>query len=439
MPSLEFILEAVGGEPRVHFGLETLKGALAEIWHPERVCLPILVGGTNGKGSTTLFISQALVDAGFRVGTFLSPHLQHPRERILSQLVAISEVELSELANEYFGVAQRFNLTYFEFFTLLCLARGAARREDFLVLEVGLGGRLDATNVVDPIASVITNISLDHQEFLGNTTPMILGEKLGIVRPEGLVFSSIEEPDLVAQMDQHCLLVDAIPYYTKELRITEVIRSWDGQSFKINGHPVSISNPLAGMERNAATAWLMLRILFPKISLETIHAAFAKVINPGRFEVISESPRVILSGDHNPAGVAALTETLVALGSPKLVVVCGYSPTKPFTEMFRNLSGLAERVYLTEVERFQGQMPDSYHLMAKVIAPAEQAIAEALVELKQDETLLVTGSLYLVGQVRKLWRSEVSFLRAEPKTDLKWDESKWATARPKAPEQNLFH
>ena len=137
----------------MNYSLERLQGALQELHNPERDVYSIVIGGTNGKGSVSLLLSSSLIEAGFRVTTYLSPHLQHPRERFLSQLQPIDEADLENLAAELHPLAKKFDLTYFEFLTLIQFVWTKRIGADFLVLEVGLGGRLDATNVTDPLAA----------------------------------------------------------------------------------------------------------------------------------------------------------------------------------------------------------------------------------------------------------------------------------------------
>ncbi len=181
-----------------------------------------------------------------------------------------------------------------------------------------------------------------------------------------------------------------------------------------NGYPFELLHPTPGAVGNAALAFLCLRIVFPRIPLSTLQYAFSRVQNPGRFEIVQENPRVILSGDHNPAGVADLLATLDKTGVGRVKTVCAFSPDKPHRELYERLKGISDEIYLTQSSRFRGKQPESYASLGKLIPNPLEAVSEMLARTEPQETLLVTGSLYLVGEVRPLWRRGVSFWRETP-------------------------
>ncbi len=409
LQKLESLLESLGGEKRIHYALDHFKTALTEVGNPEKSVKSILIGGTNGKGTTTLLISQDLKAHGFKIATYLSPHLQSPTERILENLTPVSESTLLELALEFEPIAKKFTLTYFEFLTLLFFVHAERTQVDFSVIEVGLGGRLDSTNVTDPVATVLTNIALDHQALLGDSVEAICKEKLGVLRPESLLFTGIEDPKLRELIETQCQELDAIFYYSKELK-TEVSKtSWEGQEVLINGYPFFLSNPSPGTLANASLAFLTLRIVFPTISISTLQEAFRKTKTPGRFEWISHNPRVILSGDHNPAGIECLKKTLTQVNRGKIYTVCGFSPDKPFVSMFQELRSFSEDILLTQIPRLQDKTTPEYQSMGEFEPDPLIAVRRMLEKVSQEDTLLVSGSLYLVGEIRKLWRDRVDF------------------------------
>lgn len=176
-------LETISNERFIHYDLERFQTALNAVGNPQKAVKTLIVSGTNGKGTTTLLLSSAIMETGAKVGTYLSPHLQTPNERLLYNLAPIGSAEFEALIDEMMPTANKFRLTYFEFLTLLAFVWARKRALDFLILEVGLGGRLDATNVSNPIASLITNIDWDHQAYLGNTLEEIFREKFAVVRP----------------------------------------------------------------------------------------------------------------------------------------------------------------------------------------------------------------------------------------------------------------
>ncbi len=211
--NLEAFLEQIGSERLIDYSLERFRSALQAVQNPERDAKTIVIAGTNGKGTVSLLLSNALREAGFKVGTYLSPHLQQPNERFLDGLRPERESELLRLAKEHWEISKQYRLTYFEFLTLLCFAWASRKKFDFLVLEVGLGGRLDATNVTTPLACAITTIDLDHQEYLGNTVEKILEEKMGILRAGSPVFSGITQSSLRSRLDQRCAELGVTCHY----------------------------------------------------------------------------------------------------------------------------------------------------------------------------------------------------------------------------------
>lgn len=410
MSSLESLLKSVGGERRINYDLARFQAALDHTRNPEQFVYSLVVAGTNGKGSTALYLTAALTAAGYRTGSFLSPHLQSPTERFLNNLVPISEAELTALAQEFLPTAKKFDLTYFEFLTLLFFHWAKRQEFQFVVLEVGLGGRLDATNVTRPIASVITNIARDHEKYLGDTLPKILEEKLGVLRPEGLLFTGVREPELLQRIEEKCAELDAIYYYSKELDIRPGQSRWDGQSFTLNENLFEVTNPTPGTIQNAALAFLLCRIAFPRISLSTLQMAFRSVRTPGRMEVISTHPRVVLSGDHNPAGIECLKATLRQLPVEKLTTVCAFSLDKPYAGMYQSLAEISDEIVLTTHSRQGDSVPEEYRGLGQFVPDPVRAVEGVLEKAHPEDTILITGSLYLVGEVRKLWRQKVEFL-----------------------------
>lgn len=389
--------------------MDRFKQALSFLGNPERSVYTLIIGGTNGKGTTTLFVSSALTRQGYKVASFLSPHLQHPRERFLHNLAPIDEAVLEDLGAEFEPVARKFALTYFEYLTLLCFVWAMRARVDFLVLEVGLGGRLDATNVTKPIACAITNIAMDHEKYLGHSLESILEEKLGILRKEGLLFTHIEEPHLLSRVAAHCEQLDAIYYLAKEIRAERKEVTWSGQRVMLNGYPFELSNPTPGTVKNAALAFHLLRIVFPRIPVATLQKAFHAVKTPGRMEVVAQNPRVVLSGDHNPAGIQCLLETLRRLPTGHIRTVCAFSPDKPYRKMVGMLAEVSQELVVTETLRHRGTQASDYRGMERFFAEPKEAVEYALERASAEDTVLITGSLYLVGEVRGRWEAGVRF------------------------------
>jgi dihydrofolate synthase / folylpolyglutamate synthase len=398
------ILDRLGGESRIHYSLDHFNQALSACGHPEKSVKTIVIAGTNGKGTVSLLLTHALKEAGYQVGTYLSPHLQSPAERIQHQGIPVALPTLDAIAAQYENVMDQFQLTYFEAMTLIAFVWAAQSNLDYLVLEVGMGGRLDATNVTEPIACVLTTIDWDHMKYLGNTLEAILGEKMGVFRHGVPVWSNVRQAYLMAGLEKQCRALAAPITYGWKVSQQRQSLSWDGQNALIDGHPFSLRNPSPGTLENSALAYSVLRGLFPSLSVSTIQNAFAKVVNPGRMETVATSPRVVLSGDHNPAGIECLVSTLTDLKTrPR--IVCGFSPDKPYREMIDRLRSFTDDFTLTQVSRLATQMPPDYSTLAPFDPDPVHAVKAALERCDPDDTLLVTGSLYLVGEVRAIWKS----------------------------------
>jgi dihydrofolate synthase/folylpolyglutamate synthase len=409
---LAALLDLFGSERRINYSLERFQRALADVQNPERSVYSVIISGTNGKGSTTLFTSAALTAHGYRVCTFLSPHLQSINERFLLNMVPAKESELFDLAQTLLPTARRHELSYFEFLTLLFFTWAKGKRADRIVLEVGLGGRLDATNVTVPQACALTNVAFDHQAYLGNTLREILTEKLGVVPRGGRLYTAVKNAEQKLQIQAACKELEASVEFTEEFRVQRSAITLEGQTIVWNGHELRIANPTPGAAENAVLAFTLLEKCFPEIPAETVAASFANVLTPGRMEWLGTYPNVILSGDHNPAGIECLIDSLQELGIKQPKIVCALAPDKPYSQMITRLNEITDSLTLTQIKIFDGQMADDYAKINRdFIKDAVTAVQAQLAACGPRDTLLITGSLYLVGEVRKLWRSSVQFLK----------------------------
>ncbi|MEZ4750048.1 MAG: Mur ligase family protein [Bdellovibrionota bacterium] len=392
-------LAQFGGERRPHYDLGNLKKALASLDHPEKQTRCVLVGGTNGKGSTSLLLSAALTAHGYRVRTYTSPHLYSPTERFLHNLDPIPAETLLALIEQHAELAKAHSLSYFEYLTLLFFEWCRQQTTDYAIVEVGLGGALDATNVFDPLASVLTNVDLDHQEYLGPTREIILQDKIQISREGRTLYTGVSGSLLQAAeayASKHGVFIKTPPSF--QLRS----RGWDGQRLGLENTEVRLADPSEATAHNAALAWEVLRSQFPEISIPTLQHAFSSVRFPGRFEVLADSPRTLLCGAHNPHGLESLRSTLESL--PKtgpLHVVCAFSGDKPYREMFDLLNSIADKICVTENSGARNPGPSTW----PEGTPMEADLEAALNRYRPDSpegTLLITGSLYLIGAARKL-------------------------------------
>lgn len=405
----EKVLEQLGGEKKIHYSLDNFTGALQEAGNPQNAIPSLVIAGTNGKGTTTLLISRALQFHGYKVATYLSPHLQAVRERFLENCVPWEQERLEKHLSKALPLAKKWKLSYFEFLTLVFFLDNEHSKPDFCVLEVGMGGRLDATNVTHPKAIVLTNIDWDHMDFLGNTLSAILKEKMGVFRRGAPVTCGIDEPGLQNRLMEECKRLSCEVEFTKPLQRKVKEKSWLGQKVEIEGVEFHLSNPSPGTLENAVTAFAFLRKNFPEIPIETLQKAFGSIRNPGRFEIVQENPRVILSGDHNVAGIRCLVKTLSELGSKGLFIVCGFSPDKEVKDCLNLLMPFARELVLTKVTRARGNYDEEYEKLAPFEPHSEKAVRDFMDRMSSEDTLLITGSLYLIGELRQLWKKEVTF------------------------------
>jgi dihydrofolate synthase / folylpolyglutamate synthase len=391
--------------------LERMRAALALRRHPERAFPAVHVAGTNGKGSTAAMIESVLRAAGHRTGLYTSPHLVDFAERIRAGGATIPHdtvvTLIAELraALEPAGIA----LTHFEFATLLAFEWFARIGVEVAVVEVGLGGRLDATNVVDAVACVVTSIALDHEEFLGNDLAAIAGEKAGILKPGVPVVIGRLPPPASAVVHARAAHVGApVLHAGIDGRLLE---RGGALAFEGVGTPGwdALHLGLAGafQRANAEAALTLLATLPARFACgpEAVRGGLRAVSWPGRLAVVREAPLLLVDSAHNPAGVEALAAELPrVLGRRHTVLVLAVMNDKPWRDMLARLSPFAGEVVCTRVGR-RAVEPDT---LAEVVAPPAQAIVcpEPRLALRQaceragpDGAVLVAGSIFLAGEV----------------------------------------
>lgn len=398
----------------IRLDLDPIRRVLAGLGHPERRYQAVLVAGTNGKGSISAMAASVLRETGLNVGLYTSPHLIDFRERIRVNGRMISRPDLYSLINEV-RLNSKEDLTYFEFLTVLAFLYFCRRKVDIAVLEIGMGGRLDATNVVDPLVSVISNISLEHSEFLGNTLESITREKAGIIRQNGTCVTAAQNAIVIRTLEGICRERQAGLYRVgKDIRF----RNLKNGGFFYSGPKWRFSRivpPLIGAHqvRNTATALAALEILSAKgipIESRAVLEGLAKTRWEGRLETILERPRVVVDGAHNPAGAAALADALENCFSyRRLILVFGALRGKDFGAMLKRLGTLTDRIILTGIRTERALKPADlscsagrYFNRIEVAANAEAALNAALSQAGPSDLICITGSLYLVGEVKKM-------------------------------------
>lgn len=403
--------------------LERMRAALALRAHPERAFTTLHIAGTNGKGSTAATLEAVLRAAGRRTGLYTSPHLVDFTERIRAGGDTIPRDAVVGLVAELRAAlgAHDLALTHFEFATLLAFEWFARIGVEVAVIEVGLGGRLDATNLVQPIGTAITGIAHDHEAWLGETLEAIAGEKAGIVKPGVPVVSGVLPPEAAAVVAARAAALGA-----PLLRVGVdgvLVPGADGLVFRGPGGVVwdglHVSLPGAFQRENAAVALTLLAAVRPQLPCDVaaVRAGLAAVRWPGRLAIIRERPRVVVDGAHNPAAIDAVVQELPALvGDRPLTLVFAVMADKAWRAMLATLVPRAARVVLTRVGRRGldpvALAPEVHPGVAVRVEPDPRAaVAVAVAETPADGVVLVTGSLFLVGEAYAVLGGDAGLFR----------------------------
>ena len=414
------------GQPRRKFSLDEVRILLAALGDPHLGFRSVLIAGTNGKGSTASTLASILTASGARIGLYTSPHLERVNERIRLANAEISDDNFARLYFRVQNAAQQLvqqgslpqHPSFFEILTALAFLYFAEANVDLAVLEVGMGGRLDATNVVDPLLSIITDISLDHTEWLGTTLAAIAREKAGILRPGGRMIrlpQFTEADDVLSEVAQELGVrrVDAIEYLPS--RGTGVIR--DERTVEVNGVTIEVKSPLAGGHQNrnialaiAAAVELACDFGFP-ITPYQIAEGIRTTKWPGRLErLTSGGVDWILDVAHNPAGAWAVRSGLdcVPGGHEAQTLIFSCLRDKPVAEMAQILFPLFARVILTPLHTARAAAMEDLLAAAQLTETpflVAESVADALRLARMQAgrgPILVSGSVYLVGEARSL-------------------------------------
>jgi dihydrofolate synthase/folylpolyglutamate synthase len=390
-------------------GLERIEALLAALGNPERRYAIVQVGGTNGKGSVAATLAVILRAAGRRVGLYTSPHLVSFRERIRVDGEAIGEDAVVDGIDALGTLVARLDASMFEATTALALDHFAREAVDVVVLEVGLGGRLDATTVGMPVATVISRIDLDHEAVLGGTLAAIAGEKAAIIRG-GPAFTAAQAPEALGVIEARAAAL-RVPLAREGVELTVRVRArgLDGQRIDCAGPGWTLPDACLALlgafqPSNALLAVAAAHAL--EVPEPAIRAGLARVRWPGRFEVRGRDPRLVLDGAHNPAGARALAGSLRELfPGEAITLVAGVARDKDAAAMLGALVPLAERVILTPFDSPRASPPD----VLRAALPATRAtvelagsVVEALalgLDAPRTPIVCVAGSLFLVGEV----------------------------------------
>ena len=407
--SVQF-LYSLGNEIKTaKLGLERIRAVLQALGRPQDRLRFVHVAGTNGKGSTCAMVESALRGPQFRTGLFTSPHLAEPTERIRIDGRAISADRFAEAFDRVHAVNALDNhTTYFETVTAMALLVFAEEAADLVVLEVGLGGRLDATNVVSPELCVITPVDFDHEAFLGKSLESIAGEKAGILKPGVPAVFAQQRPEAARVLDQRAAELSIPVARTADWSVGDLDIDARGSRFRLTGgRDLHIACPLAGEHQveNAVTAAVALACL--GVPDSAIEAGIARTRWPGRLERVCERPEIILDGAHNPAGARALAAYIDRFYAQRRVrLIYGAMRDKAIDEISGILFPRAHQVIVTAPQQARALAPEALrdigdHPNLRTAPTLRDALA--LVEdASPEDVVFITGSLFLVAEARAL-------------------------------------
>ena len=428
--------------PSQKFDLAHMRALLEALNRPERTFPAVLIAGTNGKGSTSATLASILRASGLRTGLYTSPHLVRINERIRIDGDEIGDDDFAALHDVVDRTAERlvgegelpWHPSFFEMLTAIAFEYFAQNKIEIAVLEVGMGGRLDATNVIEPRVSVITDIALDHQKFLGNTVSEIAREKAGIIRSGGVVVTLPQQPqanDVIGNtiLELGAQGVSAVPYVPPvspgsvdyvartSKNCAQDARPVSRYPLQVMGKQILIETPLIGRHqlRNVALAIAAAEVLSHQgfaITAETIERGARDTSWPGRFQVVraqNGAPEYVFDVAHNPAGAWALRSTLSACYEDRpLTFVFGAMRDKAISEMAEILFPLAERVIATRSDNPRSATPDEIREAAARIATDIEDAADVPAALGRARSLagsegvvVITGSIYIVGEAMR--------------------------------------
>jgi dihydrofolate synthase/folylpolyglutamate synthase len=405
----------------IKLGLHTIKRLLSSIGDPHKTFPSIHIAGTNGKGSTAALIASVLTEAGYKTGLYTSPHLVSFNERIKIGNRTISKKDVVRLTvllqNRSRGFA---SITYFELVTAMAFLYFAEQNVDCAILEVGMGGRLDATNVIVPLLSIITTISKEHEFYLGPTLKHIALEKAGIIKRKRPVITGITQPALIKLLKEKCMLKQSRLYrlgkdFTLKPTPSDTF-TYHGVTFDLNGITLGLRGTF--QVTNAALALAAIDILKSKsfrIDTESILRGLRKVHWPGRLERVKRTPLVILDGAHNPDAMNHLMKSLLKdFKFKRLFLILGIMEDKNIKRIIRDIVMAAHMIILSRprmdraaTTKDLADILEGFNLSNfKVIDDVDKAIQFALIRAHKDDLICITGSLFTVAEAHRFFKQK---------------------------------
>ncbi|MBI5887969.1 MAG: bifunctional folylpolyglutamate synthase/dihydrofolate synthase [Deltaproteobacteria bacterium] len=446
MPSSREILRYIYGLERtgIRPGLGRIKKLLSVIKDPQRSYPAVHVAGTNGKGSTSAMLASILTEAGYSAGLYTSPHLVRFNERIRINGADISDKDLARIAARLKGVeppegvqplqgaADGPGLSFFEFTTAIAFEYFREKKIDIAVIEAGMGGRLDATNVLRPLVSIITNIDFDHMDFLGRSLAAIAREKAGIIKPAAAVVTAEVKPEALAVIKAAALKKGVLLYRLGTDFAYKAGKEKNGLSFfDYSGIHAGLTGLGLGLRgphqlKNGSCALAAVEILQRsgfKISGSAVRRGLKKAFWPARLEVVRKRPLVIIDSAHNPAGAAALKTALRGFRYRRLILVLGIMKDKDIDGFLQAVIPLADRIVLTAPKTARAMSPDGLFMRLKsqekpvfegflrrlksqekpvlMRKNVKAALKAALKDAGPQDAVCVAGSIFTAGEAMK--------------------------------------
>lgn len=432
----------------IQFGLEKITYLLSLLNDPQDTFKSIHIAGTNGKGSTSSFIASVLKESGLKTGLYTSPHLVDFRERIQINGVLIPRKKLTEIVEKLIPLVRKTNnklgdLTYFEVSTAIAFEYFKEEKVDFACIEVGMGGRLDATNVITPLVSIITSIGFDHTKELGNTLGKIAFEKAGIIKKNVPLVCGVTEKEPLNVIRKICKKKNSkiyllskdfvgaglarlsgrqVPALKKGIRVP-ISQKFSYKGIYENSTDYDISLLGEYQIQNASMALAVIEILGRDseigaitINLNDIRKGLKNAKWPGRFEIVCRAPTIIIDGAHNPPGASVLAKSLRRyFPDKKINFILGILKDKDISGIVKELMPLADKIIVTSphCDRAssldeQAKIVRKYHKDVEAVYPIRKAIKRMVGLIRRlqgvvqkNEIICITGSLYTVGEARK--------------------------------------
>ena len=409
-----------------NYGLERTYKLLEHLGNPERDLKLIHIAGTNGKGSTTSMITEILMGEGYKVGMYTSPFIEEFEERIQINRNNIPKESLAILMDEIKVAVDKVieagynHPTEFEIITVLMLLYFKKENIDFGVIEVGLGGTLDSTNVIKPIIQVITSISFDHTNLLGNTLEKIAREKAGIIKRGIPTVIYPQQEEVLKVIKNKCFEMDSELYIAnnENLKFKNIVNLDKPYQLLKYNNEIDILLPLLGEHQiiNLSVAMQAIEVLNNKniidISIANIVKSIKNVSWKGRLEVLSNNPYVVIDGAHNIQGIKTLSRNIKKYFKyENLYLILGILADKDVEEMIKIITPMAKKVYSVTPNSIRGELEESlkdevskFNKNCKAFDKYEEAYLEALNDASEKDLILASGSLYMIGDMRKIIR-----------------------------------